>query len=226
MSLQPWAETEAFESAILGGRQHEALALFNRCFDDGKGLIDIETNLVQPALYEVGMKWQSNQISVAQEHLATAIAQSVITVGLLRSPVGPMNGKRVLLACVQGNRHALGIRMVRDAFQLAGWDVQLLGADTPTASLVGHAVEWRPDLIGLSVSFPQQIRAAKDVIEQLRQQLGGACPPVMVGGLAINRFARLAQLVGADAYCTDPQEAVMYANRAVGIGEPHALVSA
>ncbi len=226
MPRKPWAETEAFEAALLAGRQHEALAVVNRCIDDGHSLVDVEMNVIQPALYEIGKKWQLNQISVAQEHLATAIAHSVMAVGLLRSPVPPMNGKRMLLACVQGNNHAVGARMVCDAFQLAGWDVQFLGADTPAAALVGHAAEWKPDLIGLSVSFPQQLPAAKDVIARLRERLGAKRPPVILGGLAINRFTHLAEMVGADAYSPDPQEAVAYANRSIGRGGPGALVSA
>ncbi len=226
MTRKPLAETEAFEAALLAGRQHEALAIVNQCVDDGHGLVDVEMNVIQPALYQIGNKWQLNQISVAQEHLATAIAHSVMAVGLLRSPVPPLNGKRMLLACVQGNNHAVGARMVCDAFQLAGWDVQYLGADTPTSALVRHAVEWKPDLIGLSVSFPQQLPAAKDVIARLRESLGTTRPPVILGGLAINRFTHLAEMVGADGYRPDPQEAVAYANRSIGLGGPGALVSA
>jgi methanogenic corrinoid protein MtbC1 len=223
---KPWVGTEAFEAALLAGHQHEALAIVNRCIDEGHNLVDVEMNMIQPALYEIGMKWQLNQISVAQEHLSTAIAHSVMTICLLRSPVPPMYGKRMLLACVQGNNHAVGARMVCDAFQLAGWDVQFLGADTPTSALVGHATEWKPDLIGLSVSFPQQLPATKDVIARLRERLGSSRPPVLLGGLAINRFAHLAEMVGADAHSPDPQEAVAYANRSVGLGGPGALVSA
>lgn len=226
MRGKPWAQTEAFETALLTGLQHEALAVVNRCIDDGHNLIDIEMNVIQPALYEIGKKWQLNQISVAQEHLATAIVHSVMTLGLLRSPVSPTRGKRVLIACVQGNNHAVGARMVCDAFQLAGWDVQFLGADTPTAAIVRHATEWKPDLIGLSVSFPQQLPAAKDVIARLKERLGSTRPPVILGGLAINRFVYLAELVGADTYCPDPQDAVTYANRSVSPGGPSALVSA
>jgi len=222
---KPWADTDTFETALLAGHQREAVAVVDRCIDEGHNLVDVEMNVIQPALYAIGMKWQLNQISVAQEHLATAIAHSVMTVGLLRSPVPPMHGKRMLLACVQGNNHAVGARMVCDAFQLAGWDVQFLGADTPTSALVGHAVQWKPDLIGLSVSLPQQLAAAKNVISRLCERLGPTRPPVLLGGLAINRFVHLVEMVGADAYSPNPQDAVAYANRSVGLGGPGALVS-
>jgi MerR family transcriptional regulator, light-induced transcriptional regulator len=221
----PWSDTAAFEAALLAGRHREALTAVKRCIDEGHSLVEVEMNMIQPALYDIGTKWQLNQVSIAQEHLATAIAHSVMTIGLLGSPVPAMNAHRVLVACVQGNNHVVGARMVCDAFQLAGWDVQFLGADTPTPALVGHATEWKPDLIGLSVSFPQQLPAAKDVIARLRERFGSVRPPVLLGGLAINRFPHLAEMVGADAHSPDPQEAVAYADRSVGLGGPGALVS-
>ncbi len=226
MRSKPWVEMDGFEAALIAGHQREALAVVNHCIDEGHSVVDIGMNVIQPALYEIGAKWQASRISIAQEHLATAIAHSVMTAGLLRSPVSPMNGKRVLLACVQGNNHSVGAQMVGDAFQLDGWDVQFLGANMPTAALVNHAAEWKPDVIGLSVSFPQQLAATKDFIARMGERLGTARPRVILGGLAINRYPYLAKMVGADTYSSDPREAVAQARQLVGIGGHVALVSA
>ena len=150
--------------------------------------------------------------------MATAIVQSVMTVGLLRSPLPTAINKRVLLACVEGNNDAVGLRMVADAFQLSGWDVQYLGANVPTIALIKHIGEWKPDLVGLSVSFPQQLRVAKAVAAQMNARFGEARPARMLGGLAINRFNQLADMVGADAFSTDAQAAVIDASRALNKG--------
>lgn len=211
----PWPEAPQLEAALLAGNQSEAFAIVNRCMDAGRSLIDVEMHVIQPSLYAVGEKWQANQVSVAQEHMASAMVQSLMTLGLLRSPPPVLTGKRVLLACVEGNNHSLGLRMVADAFQLAGWDMQYLGASVPTPALIRQVVEWKPDLIGLSVSFPQQLKMVKGVIERLREVLGDARPPVIIGGLAINRFNQLAGAVGADASSNNAQAAVDQANRIV-----------
>ena len=208
---EPWPETAPFMAALLAGNQREAWAVANRCLDSGRGLVDIELNVIQPALYEIGQQWQTNCVSVAHEHMATAIAQSVMTMGLLRSqPPAPVN-RRALLACVEGNNHCVGLRMVADALLLDGWDVQYLGANVPTQSLVGHASQWKPDIVGLSVSFPQQLRAVKAIIALLDERLGTARPRVIIGGLAINHFMSLADMVGADAFSVDSRGALVYA---------------
>jgi methanogenic corrinoid protein MtbC1 len=211
-----WPEAAAFEAALLCGDQRAALALVNRCIDAGHGLVEVEMHLIQPALYHIGDQWQANQVSVAQEHMATAIAQSVMTAGLLRSAAPAPLNRRALLACVEGNNHAVGLRMVADAFLLGGWDVQYLGANVPTSALVAQAAAWKPDLVGLSVSFAQQLPVVKAAIVQLDRRLGAARPAVMIGGLAINRFSPLAGVAGAEAYSPDASAALVEANRVIG----------
>ncbi|MEW5769985.1 MAG: cobalamin-dependent protein [Pseudomonadota bacterium] len=205
---EAWPEEQPFLAALMAGDQGQALDIAKGCLERGAGLVDMELHVVQPALYRIGEMWQANRLSVAQEHLATAIAQSVMTACLLLSQPATPLGRRVLLACVEGNQHALGLRMVADAFQLGGWGVQYLGANVPTQALIRQTREWRPHLLGLSISLPHQLKAVRAIIKQLGEQLGDARPAVMIGGLAINRFEALSGLVGADAAARDPLQAV------------------
>lgn len=209
---EAWPEVDNFEASLLAGDQRLALEIVNRCLDNGRGLIEIEQHIIQVALYRIGEKWQANLVTVAQEHLATAIVESVMTIALLRTPPPISNGKKVLLACVEENNHAVGLRMVADAFRLGGWEVRYLGANVPSRSLVQQVSDWKPHLIGLSVSFPQQLHAVRAVITQLSELLGDARPPVVVGGLAINRFDKLAGLVGADSTSSDAPAALANAD--------------
>lgn len=211
-----WPECEAFEAQLLAGNQRGAMQILDKALDAGRSLVQAEMHIVQPALYRIGQKWQANRVSVAQEHLSTAISRMAMTRGLLKSEPPPPNGRKVLLACVQGNDHAVGLQMVADAFELGGWDVQFLGANVPTASLVAQVGAWQPDLLGLSVSFVQQLRVVKDIVAGLVKAHGEARPRVMVGGLAINRFDSLAILVGADAWSADAASALETGNRLVG----------
>lgn len=207
--LQPWPECAPFEDALLAGDHSRAAPLFARAVADGRGLIAAELHLIRPAMYGIGEKWQNNEVTVAQEHLATLIAQSVMTVGLAQSNPARSNGRKVLLACVAGNQHAMGLQMVADAFRLSGWETQLLGADVPTEALLAQVAAWKPALVGLSISFPHQLRTAKDAIARLQRALAGARPPVIIGGLAINQFHKLAAHVGADGWSRDSASATV-----------------
>ncbi len=210
MMPRRWQESEEFQTALLAGDRRGAGSLLDRCLEQGHGLVDVELHVIQPALYEIGRQWQNNQVTVAQEHLATAISQSVMTQGLMQSTVPASNGKRVLLACVEGNTHAVGLQMVADAFQLSGWDVRYLGASVPTSALLRDLGEFKPALLGLSVSFAHQLPVVKDIIRQL-QLHDAPRPAVIIGGLAINQFSRLAETLGADASSPDSRSAVAFA---------------
>lgn len=210
---EAWPESTPFEAALLDGNQRTAVSIMEDCLARGCSLVDFELHVIQPAMYRIGDKWQGNFVTIAQEHMATAMVHSVMTAGLLRSAAPVRRDKRVLLACVEGNHHAVGLRMVADAFQLDGFDVQYLGPNVPTKAVVQQALNWRPDLVGLSVSFPQQLRMARQVLEKLADQLGDSRPAVLVGGLAINRFSQLSSVVGADATCADADTAVAFGRR-------------
>ena len=186
----------------------QALALLDRCIEQGNSLVEIELHIIQPALYDIGEKWQANQVSVAQEHMATAIALSVMTIILQKSQPLEANHKRVLLACVEGNNHAVGLQMVAHAFLLSGWDVQYLGSDVPSSALIQQTSHWKPDLIGLSISFPQQVRIAKAVMRELSENFNDNRPAVIIGGLAFNPLTALVDVVGADFFGNDAQSAV------------------
>jgi len=214
--LPAWPETDGFEAALLKGDRRMADTIMDECIKEGRNLVDAERHMIQPAMYRIGQAWQENRVSVAQEHLSSAIAQAVMVRGLIKSEPRPPNGKKVLLACVEGNDHALGLQMVADAFDLAGWAVNFLGANTPTVTLVKHCCDWQPDLLGLSLSFPWQLRSVKDVLARLNNTLGRARPPLIIGGLAINNFEQLAANIGADAWASDAAAAVNQANRLVG----------
>jgi methanogenic corrinoid protein MtbC1 len=215
LPCEPEPEAIAFEAALLAGDQRTALATVYRCIEGGRSLIDIELHVIRTAMIRIGEKWQANAISVAQEHMATAIVESVMTMALLRQQPPPPNGKRVLLACVAGNHHTVGLRMVADSFQLSGWEVQYLGANVPTAALLDQIEAWSPHLLGLGLSFGHHLQTVKDVIAQSSARFGADRPAVIIGGLAVNRFDRLAEIVGADESCTDALVAIDVASRLI-----------
>jgi len=214
-----WPESELFQAALLAGDRAGARALVSQCLTGERGLLDVELHLVQPALYGIGRQWQANQVSVAQEHLATALSSALMNDSLLREiPAAPI-GKRVLLACVEGNQHCVGLQMVADAFLLDGWEVQYLGASVPAGALLSQVASFRPDIVCLSVSFAHQLGKVKEVLRRLDAAEGATRPPVLVGGLAINQFEALAGQLGADAWSPDARAAVGQARRLLKLPE-------
>lgn len=195
-----WPEQEKLAASLLSGNRQLALSAIVEAMARGHTLIEVYVHLIQPALYDIGYAWMQNKISVAKEHLATATAQTAMAEAYTKTRMPPANSRKALFACVEGNAHSVGLRMVSDAYELSGWNVQFLGADTPTSALIEQAHAWQPDLIGISIAFPHQIKTAREAVRMIRTQLNEHCPKIIVGGIAVNRFAGLAQYIQADGH--------------------------
>ena len=212
---EAWDMCDEFAELLLAGDHKKATASFRRSSIIPDSFLSTALHLVQPTMYRIGQKWQLNQVSVAREHLASSTAGAILAQELLRAVPSPSLNRKILLACVDGNQHALGLVMVADAFELSGWEVFNLGASTPSASLVDLVCETRPDVVGLSVSLPLHFPAARDAMAALRARLGRDCPPVMLGGVAINQIVPLARILGFDATAENAREAVRMADQLV-----------
>ena len=199
---------EVYTEALLRGRRETAVEQMLRAMSGGATLVDVSVDLVQPSMYQVGALWQQNRISVAQEHLASAITQGALAAGFGEAEFAPPNGRCAAFACVQDNHHAIGLRIVSDAFEVAGWDVSFLGSNTPTASIVSFVAENSPDVLGLSVGLAHHVITLRDVIGRVRAELGNAAPQIVIGGLPLNALRGSVLRLGADEFFSDAREAV------------------
>jgi methanogenic corrinoid protein MtbC1 len=189
------------------GDRNGSRALANEAAEGGMGYLDLGVGLFQPALYQVGELWRQNRISVAQEHLATAMVQSYLADAYARAAFAGRRPRRAVCACVEGNQHALGLRLVADAFEIAGWDAAYLGPNVPTRDLLALVDAHAPDLVALSVSTTFQLTGLRAAVSALRGELAGRCPAILIGGLATNGLPDLWRRLGADDWCADALDA-------------------
>lgn len=97
----------------------------------GESIENIYFHLFQRALYDVGKLWEQNKITVATEHLATAITEYLMVLCQQELFLTPRIDKRAIIACTANEYHQIGARMVADTFEMHGWDTWFLGSNTP-----------------------------------------------------------------------------------------------
>lgn len=207
---------DQYLAAQLSGNRREALRLL---VDDallrGIPLQDIHLEIIQPAQYEIGRLWQENHISVAQEHLATAISQLALAHLYRHLPRDPSNGKRIMVSCVEGELHEVGARMASDFLEMAGFDVHFLGANVPAEHLARMVDETRPDLLALSVTMSYHLPALRDAVKHVRQVAPAV--PIAVGGLAFSWAPGLESELGVSFLGKTARELVASACHALGV---------
>lgn len=168
-------------AAMLAADTGTALAVADRARARGHRFLYEE--VVQPALVRVGQLWQEGRISIADEHIATSVVQSVLAAGYPSFP-WVTDGPRGIISCVAGERHELGARIAADLLAQEGWTITYVGADLPVDALVELVVREAPVFVGLSVALRERLPEVVDVIARLRR----AAPTVklIVGGRAIH----------------------------------------
>ncbi|MGX5175295.1 cobalamin B12-binding domain-containing protein [Aliikangiella sp. IMCC44653] len=197
------SSTPEYTKALVCGDRKNAEAVFAEQLNYDLSLTDASVEIVQPAMYQIGQLWQENKITVAQEHLATAISQNVLARGFITADFKAPVDKHILCACIEGNHHALGLRMISDTFEVAGWDSTFLGADTPCSSILQQVDLEQPDVLALSISLPPQVVELRSLLDQLHSELGPKVPSVVVGGLALNQHKNISSKLQIDAFYQD-----------------------
>jgi MerR family transcriptional regulator, light-induced transcriptional regulator len=177
---------DRYLTAQLAGDRREAIRLL---MEDGirKGLSirELQLTIIQEAQREIGRMWQENRISVAQEHMATAISIMALAHLYDQAERDRANGKKVVVACVDGELHDFPARLVADALDLAGFDVRFLGASVPIDSLLRLLIAERPDVLALSTTMTFNIPNLRKSVHAVRS----AHPelPILVGGGALGQ---------------------------------------
>ncbi|PWU45803.1 cobalamin-binding protein [Micromonospora globispora] len=148
-------------------------------------------DLVAPAQAEVGERWARNEWSVAQEHAATHISERVVAAVAAHANPRPVRG-RIVVACMDGEWHALPPRLVAEVLRLRGWQVTFLGASVPAAHLVSYLHRYDAHAVALACALPMRLPYAHRMIEACRR----SDVPVVVGGRGFGDDGRWARRLG------------------------------
>lgn len=139
-------------------------------------------DVVLPYLQGLGERWAAGKVTVAQEHFASSFLEGWM-LSMARG-WGQSGRRRVMLACVPGERHVLGLVAFGLAMRDLGWRITYLGADMPVPAIEHAADAVAPDVIVLAGSLPDTFAAALDDVQHL-----AARHAVAVGGAGATQAA-------------------------------------
>lgn len=199
----------AYLAAVRAGDRRRAFQVVDDARAAGLDLGALYMDVFQPALREIGRLWQENAISVADEHLATAITQAAMAHAYGQAiDWAAAAGPTLIAACADTERHELGLRMLCDLLECEGWTAVYLGATVPVAALAAMVRERRPDVVALSATLPPHLPRLRAMVEAVRAAAAAPAPLVLVGGRPFLADPALAGRLGADLTAPDAATAV------------------
>jgi MerR family transcriptional regulator, light-induced transcriptional regulator len=204
-----YAEAQAvFQQAILQGHRRAASNIAMELLQKGHSLTDIYYHVLQRSLYSIGELWEANRITVAEEHMATAICQYVIATLYEEVEFPDKVRGSVVITGVQGELHQVGANMVSDVLESMGWDVRFLGTNMPHTGILSVIEEHKPQMLGISATMLFNLPSVRALIQDVRARFGINGPRIVVGGAAFRSAPGLYREIGADAFASDIRELV------------------
>lgn len=152
------------------------------------------------------------ELVMAGEAMKAAVATlepELLKLGEARETMG-----KVVLATVEGDIHEIGKTLVGTMLSASGFEVTDLGVDQPADKIIGKALEWNANIIGLSALLTTTMVRQRELIEELDKENLRPRIKVMVGGAPITRD--WATKIKADGTSEDAVGAVALAKQLVG----------
>jgi methanogenic corrinoid protein MtbC1 len=181
------AVLQLYRDIYVAARQGDATTctdLAQRAKAAGLQEADILMGLLQPALFEIGRRWERGEVTPADEHRFTAWCDQMMSTV---APSEPPKSAALDLVIFQapGNRHDVGARMAERALRARGFAVQAVVDDLSTEQMLAIAAAREPAWIGFSCALLQDVVAARERIAALRAAgFGGR---ILISGQAVRR---------------------------------------
>jgi DNA-binding transcriptional MerR regulator len=186
--------SQRFLEQVLSGDSATAAAIILEADELGMPLDRLFGEVIEPALVEVGNRWEHGTVLVAQEKTVSELVRDLIAELSIRHITARPDAPVVVAACVAGERHELGLRMLTGLLRADGYRVQYLGADVASEFLADAARLHRPAAVLLSARFETSEPALVEAIAAVQAAVGDATAIVVGGRLAIERGQRIAAL--------------------------------
>lgn len=217
------AGCQRFTAALTRGDSEAASQVIEDLLKIETSLPEVYLGIIAPALASIGDCWRTGEIGVGDEHLATQIVvQQMDRLRALFITPEPRSPHRVLVACVEGEQHSVGARMLADLCLLKGWSVDFLGANTPSSAVIEMARRRHAHLIALSLTMAEGMKHARRLLNDIGTL--SPAPSVVVGGQLFASKSLPARLPSGCTVARDADEGIDVMARLLRSDRPKAML--
>ena len=168
-----------------------------------------------PALNDVGERFEKGTAFLPQLIMSAdtvsnafkAIKEEIAKTGGSQESRG-----KIVIATVEGDIHDIGKNIVKTLLENYGYEMIDLGRNVPAETIVDALIEHDAHACGLSALMSTTVSGMERTIKLIREN--GLDVKVFVGGAVLTQ--EYADMIGADAYCSDALASVNYANKIFG----------
>ncbi|MFN2188637.1 MAG: corrinoid protein [Candidatus Promineifilaceae bacterium] len=202
----------AVYNAVLRGDAQMATEELRAVLEDGADPEEILNEALIAAMIEVGRLYEEQEYFVPEMMISARAMQRCLRV--LEPYLGQRKSKpsgRFLIGTVQGDLHDIGKNLVAIMLEGVGFQVLDLGTDVSPQEFVKAAVEFQPDILGMSALLTTTMPMLQETIIAILEVGMEKKPRIMVGGAPVTQ--EYAERIGADLYAPEAASAARKARK-------------
>ena len=137
--------------------------------------------ILRPVMIKIGKDWERRKISIATEHVASNVAQTLVKIIINQVP-DSRNKKKVMLCVPMGEEHHIGCDVLETHLTIKGFKVFNMGTSMPTESIIDFIKIKKPNVVLISITIKDNILAGQRLVKKIREQ---SKIPILIGGHAM-----------------------------------------
>ena len=137
--------------------------------------------ILTPVMYKIGDMWAKNELGIADEHVASNIANTLVKMINSRYIDSPTK-KKIVICVPEGEEHNLGANILETHLSSIGHRVYNLTPTEPHDSIVSFIESNKPDSVIISITLEDNLRPGQRLVKKITDRID---IPIFVGGQAI-----------------------------------------
>ena len=142
---------------------------------------DFFDKILRPVMVKIGKDWETGKLTIATEHVASNIAQTLVKI-IMEQSSGTGNKKKVMICVPVGEEHHIGCDVLETYLTIKGFKVFNMGTSIPTESIMEFINMKKPDIVLISITIQDNVLAGQRLAKKIR---GQSKIPILVGGYAM-----------------------------------------
>lgn len=205
---------EEYTAHLLAGNRPASRKLINELAAALPSTEPLYHDLIWPAMERIEKLHRADRVNTGAEHMATRINRALADRLQAGLPASPPNGKKIVIACADGEPEELGAQVCADLFESRGWEVYFLGGGTPNDEILNLIGQLRPDILLIFGTQPSGVPGVRRLVDMIREIGVNPTMNVMVSGGVFNRADGLWKEVNADLVARSAEQAIPIAEAA------------
>ena len=144
---------------------------------------DFFDKILKPVMAQIGDEWANNKISIATEHVASNVAQTLVKI-IMDKETTSGNKKKILLCVPVGEEHHLGCDVIETFLTGKGYKVFNMATSIPSDSILYFIEHNNPDIVMVSITLGDNLKAGQRLIKKIKDNFD---VPILVGGYALEQ---------------------------------------